>query len=48
LLSQWARSDEKEARRSDRKGDRGADEELDAYNRMLAQLAEQDRPGSQE
>ena len=48
LLSQWARSDEKEARRSDRKGDRGADEELDAYNRMLAQLAERDRPGSQE
>ena len=45
LLSQWARSDEKEARRSDRKGDRGADEELDAYNRMLAQLAERDTPG---
>ncbi|HEY5881196.1 MAG TPA: cytochrome c oxidase assembly protein, partial [Nakamurella sp.] len=45
LLSQWARSDEREARRSDRKGDRGADEELDAYNRMLAQLAERDKGG---
>lgn len=42
LLAQWARSDEREARRSDRAGDRGADEELDAYNRMLAQLAERD------
>jgi putative copper resistance protein D len=42
LLSQWARSDEKEARRSDRIGDRRNDEELDAYNRMLAGLAEQD------
>jgi putative copper resistance protein D len=42
LLSQWARSDEREARRSDRAGDRGADEELDAYNRMLARLAERD------
>lgn len=42
LLAQWARSDEREARRSDRAGDRAADEELDAYNRMLAQLAERD------
>ena len=42
LLSQWARSDEREARRSDRIGDRADDEELDAYNRMLAGLAEQD------
>ena len=42
LLAQWARSDEREARRSDRAGNRGADEELDAYNRMLAQLAERD------
>ena len=48
LLSQWARSDEREARRSDRSGDREADDELDAYNRMLARLAERDRPGSQE
>ncbi len=42
LLSQWARSDEREARRSDRIGDRKADEELDAYNRMLAGLADRD------
>ncbi len=43
LLSQWARTDEREARRSDRAGDRSTDEELDAYNRMLAGLAHQER-----
>ncbi len=43
LVSQWARSDERDARRSDRAGDRKNDEELDAYNRMLAGLAERDR-----
>ncbi|MET0864955.1 MAG: bifunctional copper resistance protein CopD/cytochrome c oxidase assembly protein [Nakamurella sp.] len=43
LLSQWAKSDEREARRSDRIGDRAGDHELDAYNRMLAGLAERDR-----
>jgi putative copper resistance protein D len=43
LLSQWARSDEREARRSDRAGAREVDDELDAYNRMLAGLADQDR-----
>ena len=43
LLAQWARSDERDARRSDRAGDRRADEELDAYNRMLAELAEWDK-----
>ena len=42
LLSQWASSDEREARRSDRVGDRKVDDELDAYNRMLAGLAERD------
>ena len=42
LLSQWASSDEREARRSDRIGDRKVDDELDAYNRMLAGLAERD------
>jgi putative copper resistance protein D len=42
LLSQWASSDEREARRSDRVGDRNVDDELDAYNRMLAGLAERD------
>jgi cytochrome c oxidase assembly factor CtaG len=43
LLAQWARSDEREGRRSDRAGSRQTDEELDAYNRMLAGLAERDR-----
>ena len=43
LLSQWASSDEREARRSDRAGDRRSDDELDAYNRMLAGLADRDR-----
>ena len=49
LLAQWARSDEREARRSDRAGDRRVDDELDAYNRMLAGLASQDaqRSGGQ-
>jgi cytochrome c oxidase assembly factor CtaG len=42
LLGQWASSDEREARRSDRVGDRKVDDELDAYNRMLAGLAERD------
>jgi hypothetical protein len=42
LLSQWASSDEREARRSDRIGDRRVDDELDAYNRMLAGLADKD------
>ncbi|RSN30594.1 hypothetical protein DL990_21695 [Amycolatopsis sp. WAC 01416] len=35
LLAQWARSDERKARRTDRRGD----DELDAYNAMLAELA---------
>ncbi len=43
LLAQWARSDERDARRSDRQGNRAVDDELDSYNRMLAQLAERDR-----
>ncbi|MBM9467166.1 cytochrome c oxidase assembly protein [Nakamurella leprariae] len=39
LLSQWARSDDREARRLDRRADTGQDTELDAYNAMLAQMA---------
>ncbi len=31
----WARSDEREAKRLDRKADRDGDAELDAYNAML-------------
>jgi len=46
LLSQWAKSDEREARRSDRIGDRAGDDELDAYNRMLAGLAQRDQAGA--
>ncbi|MBV9847684.1 MAG: bifunctional copper resistance protein CopD/cytochrome c oxidase assembly protein [Kutzneria sp.] len=38
LLVQWARSDERAARRSDRKADADGDAELAAYNAMLADL----------
>lgn len=41
LLSQWARSDEREARRSDRVPEQ-ADDDLDRYNAMLAELAFRD------
>ena len=40
LLVQWSRSDEREARRRDRKK---VDTELEAYNDYLAKLAERDR-----
>lgn len=39
LLVQWARSDERTARRLDRAADRDDDADLAAYNAMLAQLA---------
>jgi cytochrome c oxidase assembly factor CtaG/putative copper export protein len=39
---QWARSDEAEARRSDRRADRDGDAELVAYNARLAALHEAD------
>jgi putative copper resistance protein D len=39
LLSQWARSDERDARRSDRRADADGDAELVAYNAMLGELA---------
>ncbi|TDP96423.1 cytochrome c oxidase assembly protein [Labedaea rhizosphaerae] len=42
LLSQWARADEREARRSDRKADSDGDAELEAYNAMLRKLAGRD------
>ncbi|WP_321575296.1 cytochrome c oxidase assembly protein [Oerskovia douganii] len=38
----WARSDEKDARRRDRRVDKDGDVEMDEYNRMLAKMAEQD------
>lgn len=40
LLVQWARADDREARRSDRRADAEGDEDLDAYNAMLKKLAE--------
>ncbi len=42
LVAQWARSDERQARRADRHADAGYPDEgddLDAYNAMLAELA---------
>ncbi|WP_211323189.1 bifunctional copper resistance protein CopD/cytochrome c oxidase assembly protein [Amycolatopsis palatopharyngis] len=43
LLVQWARADEREARRSDRRADASGDEDLAAYNAMLRQLAQKGR-----
>jgi putative membrane protein len=40
LSAAWARSSDREARRSDRDADRSGDRELVAYNSMLASLAE--------
>jgi cytochrome c oxidase assembly factor CtaG len=45
LLVQWARSDERTARRLDRAAERNDDAELTAYNAMLAQLARRETPG---
>ena len=44
LLVQWARQDERSARRDDRRADADGDAELAAYNAMLRQLAARDRP----
>ncbi len=43
IAVQWARSDEKEARRSDRQADRDDDAELRAYNTRLAKMADHDK-----
>ncbi len=40
---QWARSDDREARRVDRKADRDHDADLAGYNAMLARMREDDR-----
>lgn len=40
---QWARSDEREAKRIDRAADRDGEAELEAYNAMLSARAERDR-----
>ncbi|MCF6389574.1 cytochrome c oxidase assembly protein [Mycobacterium sp. MBM] len=42
LLIQWRRSDHRTAKRLDRAADRDEDADLNAYNNMLAQLAERD------
>lgn len=42
LLIQWRRSDHRTAKRLDRAADRDEDADLNAYNAMLAQLAERD------
>jgi cytochrome c oxidase assembly factor CtaG/putative copper export protein len=45
LLVQWARSDDRTARRLDRAAERDDDAELTAYNAMLAELARRETPG---
>ena len=40
LLVQWARADDREARRTDRRVDTGDADDLDAYNAMLKKLAD--------
>lgn len=42
IAVQWARSDEREARRTDRQADRDDDAELRAYNTRLAKMADRD------
>jgi cytochrome c oxidase assembly factor CtaG/putative copper export protein len=44
LLIQWARSDRRTAKRLDRAAERDDDAELVAYNAMLAQLAQGEKP----
>ncbi|WP_099020420.1 cytochrome c oxidase assembly protein [Mycolicibacterium palauense] len=39
LVAQWARQDRRAGARHDRHSDRGYEDDLDAYNRMLAELA---------
>ena len=43
LVAQWARQDRRSASRSDRHADSYADDDLDAYNAMLRELARQRR-----
>jgi putative copper resistance protein D len=43
LLMQWARADDREARRSDRRADADDDADLKAYNAMLRKMAEGER-----
>jgi cytochrome c oxidase assembly factor CtaG/putative copper export protein len=45
LLVQWARADERTARREDRRADADGDADLNAYNAMLRQLADREPRG---
>ena len=42
IAVQWARSDDREAKRKDRQADRDGDAELNAYNERLARIAARD------
>ncbi len=44
MLVQWARIDDRAARRDDRRADADGDADLEAYNAMLRQLAADDAP----
>lgn len=44
LLAQWARTDERAARRSDRRADTDGDADLNAYNAMLDQMSQRGGP----
>ncbi|MTD59309.1 cytochrome c oxidase assembly protein [Amycolatopsis pithecellobii] len=46
LLVQWARADDREAKRQDRREERTGDADLAAYNAMLKQMAEHREPQS--
>ncbi|MGV1089144.1 MAG: cytochrome c oxidase assembly protein, partial [Mycobacterium sp.] len=41
LVTQWARQDRRDGARADRHTDAGYDDDLDAYNNMLRELARQ-------
>ena len=45
IAVQWSRSDEREARRSDRQAERDGGVELARYNERFARLAERDEQG---
>jgi cytochrome c oxidase assembly factor CtaG len=40
LLVQWARADDREARRQDRRADAEGDTDREAYNEMLKKLSD--------
>ncbi|QDZ13574.1 cytochrome c oxidase assembly protein [Humibacter ginsenosidimutans] len=42
LVTQWARQDERQARRTDRTIDKGLDDSFSAYNEMLSRLAQRE------